>query len=85
MFFYRGMWFTAAEVNLSYGLYLGGHECIVQEQFCVFEEIDVARLGFLEFSHKHSEVSHDSILVPCSDIFPILIFFKPKMSRVVLF
>lgn len=49
-----------------------------------FEEIEVTRLGFLAFSHKHWEVSHDSIHVPWSSIFRFD-FFKPKMSRVVLF
>ena len=61
MFFHRGIWITTAEENSSLFVTLGDAQNTFQEQFC-FEEIDITRHVFLEFSHKQSEFSHDSIL-----------------------
>lgn len=60
---------TIAEVNYSYTLPLGGAQKHLPGTILCFEENEVTRLlpCFLGFSHKHSKLSLDFILVLCSN------------------
>lgn len=82
--FYRGLWVPAAEVNLSYGLYLGRAWTQSKNTSVFLKKLMSRHLVSWSFliSAQKSHMIHSYVMFW---YLPHFDFFKPKMSRVVLF